>query len=98
MIEPDFMKEFIYSDFIDQIISYRLKTTIQHTMYDIKDYEGRTTLKPFQREDLANWRKNVECMINVYKYYNNIYDTFTEEVDAFIEEYNSMKVDTDRQG
>lgn len=93
MTGPDFMKQFIHSDFMDQIISYRLKTTIQLTMRDIKDYEGRTTLKPFQREDLKTWRKDVECMLHVYKYYN-MDDTFTEEVDAFIEEYNDVKVDT----
>ena len=40
------------------------------------------------------WRKDIECMIHVYKYYAGD-DDFVEEVEAFIEEYNSIKVNTD---
>ena len=94
MNETNFVKQFIHSDFMDQVISYRLKKTMEHTIRDIKDYEGRTTLQRFQREDLDMWRKDIECMIHVYKYYAGD-DDFVEEVEAFIEEYNSMKVNTD---
>jgi capsid protein len=90
MDETNFANQFIYSDFMDQVISYRLKKTMEDTIRDIKDYEGRKTLKRFQREDLNMWRKDIECMIRVYKYYAGD-DDFVEEVEAFIEEYNSME-------
>jgi hypothetical protein len=68
------LNDFFHSDFFDNIISHRLKEIIEATVRDIEDYESKDNLAAFQKEDLQNWRKDVECMTHVYVYFSGVWD------------------------
>ena len=57
MNETNFVKQFIHSDFMDQVISYRLKKTMEHTIRDIKDYEGFYQVSNYGRIKSLKGRK-----------------------------------------
>lgn len=48
----DLMERLVHSDWMDEVIQYRLKSLIDSTVANIKDYKSRDSLKPYQQEDL----------------------------------------------
>jgi hypothetical protein len=72
--KPDFMNRFIYSDFMDEIIQYRLKTLIDDTVENIREYKSRDKLEPHQQEDLDQWLKDIKYLTDTYIYFSGQYN------------------------
>ena len=72
--KPDFMDRFIYSDFIDEIIQYRLKSLIDDTVEDIREYKAKDSLEPYQKEDLEQWLKDIKYLTHTYIYFSGQYN------------------------
>ena len=81
MNTPDFMERLIHSDWMDEVIQYRLKSLIDSTVTDIKDYKSRDSLEPYQQEDLEQWIKDIKYLTDTYIYFSGQYNYKPEYYD-----------------
>ena len=72
--KPDFMNRFIHSDFMDEVIQYRLKILIDNTVEYIREYKAKDNLKPHQQEDLDQWMKDIKYLTDTYIYFSGQYN------------------------
>lgn len=73
MNTPDLMSRIVHSDWMDEVIQYRLKSLIDSTVANIKDYKSRDSLKPHQQEDLEQWLKDIKYLTDTYIYFSGQY-------------------------
>ena len=72
--KPDFMNRFIHSDFMDEVIQYRLKFLIDNTVEYIREYKAKDNLKPDQQVDLDQWLKDIKYLTDTYIYFSGQYN------------------------
>lgn len=72
-MQPDFIERLINSDWMDEVIQYRLKSAIEATIVEIKDYKSRDSLEPYQQEDLNHWLKDIKYLTDAYIYFSGQY-------------------------
>ena len=72
--KPDFMDRFVHSDFMEEIIQYRLKSIIDYTVEEIRKYKSKDKLEPYQQEDLDQWLKDIKCLTHTYIYFSGQYN------------------------
>ena len=72
--KPDFMDRFIHSDFMDEVIQYRLKSLIDYTVEEIRKYKSKDKLEPHLQQDLDQWLKDIKCLTHTYIYFSGQYN------------------------
>jgi len=71
--KPDFMDRFVHSEFMDEVIKYRLKSLIDDTVESIREYKTKDSLEPYQQEDLDHWLKDIKYLTDTYIYFSGQY-------------------------
>lgn len=73
---PDFVKHFLYSDFMDEVISWKMKDSCEyHTEEYNKLHSKHTTygLSPIMQEEKEDHLKFAKAFKEIYVYYSGDY-------------------------
>ena len=85
---PDFMQHFLYSDFMDEIISWKMKDSCE---YHVEEYKRLDTkhktfgLTPVMQEEKQDHLEHAKAFKNLYIYFSGDYgyDPLEEDAEVF---------------
>lgn len=73
---PDFLKHFLHSDFLDDVIAWKMKDICEYHTVEYKRLQSkyvRDGLKPHKQEDKEDHRKHAIAFKRVYIYFSGNY-------------------------
>jgi len=74
---PDFLNHLLHSDFMNDLISWKMKDTCEYHAEEYKrlhSKHGTYGLKPHEQEDKEDHRKDAIAFKHVYIYFSGDYD------------------------
>ena len=73
----DWFKKFINSDFMDELIVYRLREAMDMNASAIAELESRDDLEDFEKQDLEECRLWAKSLEDNYGYFGGSLDAYT---------------------
>lgn len=73
----DWFERFINSDFMDELLTYRLREAMVLNAIAIAELESRDNLEDFEKQDLEDCRSWAKSLEDIYEYFGGDLDVHT---------------------
>lgn len=69
MENVDWFEKFVNSDFMDELLAYRIREAMVLNQTAVEELEAREDLEDFERQDLEDFRSWAKSLEDVYGYF-----------------------------